>query len=200
MAKDHKQEAQKNGGSGDKESVLKRNWMPFVAGVAAAIVIAFVTGLVVVYTGAYNVAATEEHRSFVRWAFDTNYRRSVQNAAADTVVPANITPAMIESGGQIYSQTCVTCHATPDGERASWASGMRPVPPHLRDAATEWEINEVFWLAKHGVRMTGMPAFGSVYGDEDLWGVAAFVKKLPAMTPEEYARETSRSPLAINQE
>jgi hypothetical protein len=52
-------------------------------------------------------------------------------------------------------------------------------------AATE--LAQVYWIAKHGVKMAGMPAFGPSHDDHTLWSVAAFVKELPAMTPERYA-------------
>jgi mono/diheme cytochrome c family protein len=64
---------------------------------------------------------------------------------------------------------------------------MRPRPPHLAQAAPEWEIEEVYWLVENGVKMSGMPAFGPTHDADTLWGIAAFVKELPAMTPEAYA-------------
>ena len=94
---------------------------------------------------------------------------------------------MIEAGAGEYKETCQHCHAGPGVERAGWASGMRPRPPHLAEAAAEWSLAEVFWLARHGVKMTGMPAFGPTHDDRTLWSIAAFVKELPAMTPERYA-------------
>ena len=54
-----------------------------LAGVAALVAIAALVGFVVVYTGGYNIAATEEHTSFVRWAFDTTFRNSIKSRAAD---------------------------------------------------------------------------------------------------------------------
>lgn len=144
-------------------------------------------GLVVVYTGAYNVAATEEHASFTRWAFDTTFQNSVERRAADVPPPESMTPEMIAAGATSYKALCQHCHAGPGVERAEWASGMRPRPPHLTEAAAEWEPREVFWLVRHGVKMTGMPAFGPTHDDQALWNIAAFVKELPAMTPERYA-------------
>ncbi|HEX2526429.1 MAG TPA: cytochrome c [Geminicoccus sp.] len=158
-----------------------------VAGAAGLSVLLAVIGLIVAYTGAYNVAATEEHASFTRWAFDTTFRHSVERRAADLDPPGEITPAMIEAGASSYKSSCQHCHAGPGVERAAWAAGMRPRPPHLAEAAAEWTPQEVFWLAKHGVRMTGMPAFGPTLDDPTLWGIAAFVKELPAMTPQDYA-------------
>jgi mono/diheme cytochrome c family protein len=168
--------------------MAKRNlWAAFAGGIVATLLVLFAVGLVVVYSGGYNVAASEEHRSFVRWALDTNFRRSVENSARGITAPETITREMIAQGGQRYKETCAVCHAGPDGERPEWVGGMRPRPPHLAEAAAEWKINEVFWLAKHGVRLSGMPAFGETHDDRTLWSIAAFVKELPAMTPEEYA-------------
>lgn len=67
---------------------------------------------------------------------------------------------------------------------------MRPMPPHLTEAAAHWEPKEVFWVVKHGIKMWGMPAFGPAHDDEALWGLVAFVKQLPGMTPEAYEAAT----------
>jgi mono/diheme cytochrome c family protein len=144
-------------------------------------------GLVVVYTGSYNVAATEDHVSLTRWALNTTQHTSVDRRADGIKAPQRFTPEMIATGARMYKDSCQHCHSGPGVTRAGWASGMRPRPPHLAEAAAEWKLEEVFWLAKHGIKMTGMPAFGPTHQDQVLWNVAAFVKQLPAMTPEEYA-------------
>lgn len=163
---------------------------PFGLGVAAGalgvVLLAAVVGLIVVYTGAYNVAATEEHSSFGRWAFDTTFHRSITARAADTEPPSNLA-AMVEQGATEYKEMCQHCHGGVGVERDEWARGMRPRPPLLKERAAEWEPKEVFWLVKHGAKMTGMPAFGSTHEDETLWGIVAMVKELPAMTPDRYA-------------
>lgn len=145
-------------------------------------------GLVVVYSGAYNVAATEEHASFTRWAFDTTFHNSVERQADGIVAPASSTPDMLTQGATAYKSLCQHCHAGPGVDRAEWAKGMRPRPPHLTEAAAGWSPQEVFWIVRHGVRMSGMPAFGPSHNDQAIWSIAAFVKELPAMTPEEYAQ------------
>lgn len=156
------------------------------AGAAAVLLLCAAIGLIVVYTGAYNVAATEEHSSLGRWAFDTTFHRSVRTRAADIEPPANLT-AMVGRGAGEYKQMCQHCHGGPGIDRDEWANGMRPRPPHLTEEAAEWEAKEVFWLVKHGAKMTGMPAFGATHDDQTLWSIAAMVKELPAMTPERYA-------------
>lgn len=173
--------------SPDMEQRTKAAGLGGLIGVVGLIATAAVVGLVVVYTGAYNIAATEEHASFVRWAFDTTFRNSIKNRAADLQAPASLTPEMVAAGATGYKQMCQHCHAGPGANRAEWASGMRPRPPNLNKAAAEWEAKEIFWLVKHGAKMTGMPAFGPSHDDKTLWNIAAFVKELPAMTPERYA-------------
>jgi mono/diheme cytochrome c family protein len=156
------------------------------AGALCLLLLLAAVGLGVVYTGAYNVAATEEHSSLGRWVFDTTFHRSVKARAAELEPPSNL-GAMVERGAGEYKAMCQHCHGGPGVERDEWASGMRPRPPHLTESAAQWRPREVFWLAKHGAKMSGMPAFGPTHDDEALWSIAAMVKELPAMTPERYA-------------
>jgi mono/diheme cytochrome c family protein len=180
---DHGQQSEGHDKPGARDGKLV---LAFVAGVVATFVVVAVVGLFVVYTGAYNVAASEDHTSLVRWALDTNFRKAVNNATDGLAAPA-ATPAMAAAGRRPYKETCQNCHGGPGVERARWASGMRPIPPHLHEEAAEWEREEIYWIARHGVRMTGMPSFATTFDDETLWSIATFVKNLPAMTPEEYA-------------
>jgi mono/diheme cytochrome c family protein len=156
------------------------------AGVLGVLAVLGIAGLITAYTGLYNVAATEEHASFTRWAFDTTFHNSVERQADGIVAPASFPPDRLAQGATAYKSMCQHCHAGPGVERDKWASGMRPRPPHLAEAAAGWSPQEVFWIVKHGVKMSGMPAFGPSHDDRAIWNIAAFVKGLPAMTPEEY--------------
>jgi mono/diheme cytochrome c family protein len=159
-----------------------------LAGAAAMLLLLVVLAVLVVYTGAYNIAATEEHRSITRWALDTTFHKSIQRGAAEVSVPDEIGQDLVEVGASHYKDACQTCHGGPGAERAEWANGMRPRPPHLAEKAAERELSEIFWLVKHGARMTGMPAFGPHHDDQTLWGISAFVKELPGMTRDAYER------------
>lgn len=63
----------------------------------------------------------------------------------------------------------------------------RPRPPHLAEAAATWDLREVFWLVRHGVKVSGMSACGPIQDDRTTWGIAAFVKDLPVIKPRRYA-------------
>jgi len=45
-----------------------------------------------------------------------------------------------------------------------------------------------------GIKMSGMPAIGQSHSDEDIWSIAAFVRQLPTMTPEQYKAMEKRYP------
>jgi mono/diheme cytochrome c family protein len=168
----------------------KRLGTSFVLGIAATLGAAVLIGLIVVYTGAYNVAATEGHTAAGRWALDTTMHNSVE-ARADRFAGTAPEALSIEAGAKEYASMCQHCHAGPGVSRAEWAKGMMPQPPHLTEHASEWEPEEIRWILEHGIKMSGMPAFGPTHEDEVLWDITAFVKTLPGMTPERYQALTA---------
>lgn len=67
------------------------------------------------------------------------------------------------------------------------AQGLYPQPPDLAKTAPLYSEGELFWILKHGIKMTGMPAWAD-HSDEELWATVAFLKKLPGMSEQDYAR------------
>ena len=63
---------------------------------------------------------------------------------------------------------------------------MKPQPPDLSKAAAERSDAELFWVMKHGLKMTAMPAFGPTHNQEELWAMVAFVRRLPEMSAAEF--------------
>jgi mono/diheme cytochrome c family protein len=78
-------------------------------------------------------------------------------------------------------------------ERTEISRGLYPRAPELR-RKTDLTPAEQFWIVKHGVKMTGMPAWGVTHNDELLWDVVAFVRKLPKLTPEQYETLVKNAP------
>lgn len=159
-------------------------------GIGATLLTILAVWLLTVYTGAYNVAATDPHADIVRWTFDTTMKRSVSDRAAHFTPPEQTSEQQLREAARIYAETCAHCHGGPGKEHEHWAGNMRPQPPKLTDAAAHWEAREVFWIVKNGIKMTGMPAFSPEHDDQTIWAIAAFVKDLPGMTPEDYEAAT----------
>lgn len=151
-----------------------------------AIVLAVVVALVVVQTGAYDVAATRPHHALTAKVLVSLTDNSVRHRAADVPLdPAYDEPDLAE-GFEHYHAMCVGCHGAPGVDKSKVGQGLYPPAPDLSDSAADLSPQEVFWILEHGIKMTGMPAFGPTHDDEHLWDITAFVKGLPDMTPDEY--------------
>jgi hypothetical protein len=88
---------------------------------------------------------------------------------------------------------CSGCHLAPGMKRTEISRGLYPRAPELR-RKTDLTPAELFWIVKHGVKMTGMPAWGVTHEDELLWDVVAFVRKLPELTPDQYETLVKNAP------
>jgi mono/diheme cytochrome c family protein len=169
-----------------KPLIDKHGWAwGAAAGIAATLLVILLISIINAYTGAYNVAATNGHTPYERWLLSTTMRNAVK-ARAPERAPGDVTLAMLTVGGREYRAMCQQCHGGPGVEREAWAEGLLPRPPHLAEAASRWRREEIFWIVKHGVKMTAMPAFGASHDDETLWAVAAFVEQLPAVSSAAY--------------
>ena len=157
-----------------------------ILGVVGTLLLGTAIWLTVAYSGAYNVAASDRHADVVRWTLDTTMHRSVSSRAGDIELPETISDDLFAQGAAHYSETCEHCHGAPGVEPAEWSRGMRPEPPHLVEAASEWAPEEIYWIAENGIKMSGMPAFGTHHEPEEIAAIAAFVSQLPGLSPENY--------------
>lgn len=161
-------------------------------GVIGTILIALIAWLTVAYTGVYNVAASDQHADAVRWTLDTTKRRSVTSRAGAVELPATFSEDVIAEGARHYAESCAHCHGTPGGAPATWSRGMRPEPPPLNEAASEWSPEEIRWIVSHGLKMTGMPAFGQHHKPDEIVALTAFVTSLPGLSANDYAALTGQ--------
>jgi len=159
-------------------------------GIVGTILVAIAVWLTVVYTGAYNVAASDQHADAVRWTLDTTMHRSVASRAGGIELPENPSRELIAEGAGHYAESCVYCHGAPGQDPTEWSRGMRPEPPHLVEAATEWTPEEIHWIVSNGIKMTGMPAFGGHHSPDEIVALTAFVSALPGLSADDYATLT----------
>jgi mono/diheme cytochrome c family protein len=163
-------------------------------GVLTLLVVAAGASTAVVYGGMINVAATDRHWTGTEWALHTTMQNSVRRAARGITPPDGIDlrdPALAERAFGHYSVACTTCHGAPGVGASPWMI-TNPPSPLLVETAGQWSDGELYWIVKHGIKMTGMPALGPTHADHDLWAIAAFVRQLPTMTPEEYQAMSKR--------
>jgi mono/diheme cytochrome c family protein len=87
------------------------------------------------------------------------------------------------AGGRLYLNDCVGCHGEPGKPASQFGASFYPPAPQLAQTATEYTEAEILWIAKHGIRRRGMAAQGPSYSDEDLWRLAAFVRRMTKLPP-----------------
>lgn len=160
--------------------------MKFLKTVVGLAIVAIVACLATLYSGIIDVGASNPHSAPVRWLMHTAMRRSVDFHAAGIKPPPLDKPEMVMMGFRHYREMCVGCHLAPGVKNSEIRQGLMPRPPVLQKVASRLTPAEMFWIIKHGVKMTGMPAWGATHSDDKIWSMVAFLKKLPAMTPAQY--------------
>lgn len=131
------------------------------------------------YSGLYDVRASSPHSGIVGWYLSTTARASIERQARNVTVPDLGDEALVLAGINDYASMCVDCHGAPGKNPAAIAQGLNPPAPDLAKSARRMSVAELFWVTKHGIRMTGMPAWGASHGDNALWPVIAFTTRLP---------------------
>ena len=152
------------------------------------LVLLLVGVFVFVWFGAFNVAATEKHSDLTLWLISLVRDRSIaMRATASPPEPSLVDPQRIKAGFRSYHTMCATCHSGPGRKPSPVRKGLNPKPPRLYSQQVQRRSNaELYWIIEHGMRMTGMPAFGPTHSSEKIWSLVAFVRQLPHLSPQEY--------------
>ncbi len=159
-----------------------------IATIAIVMLLVLLVGTVFVYSGAYYVGADQPHWGITTWLLSEARTRSIRAHASGITVPADLDdPVKIVAGVTHFAEHCVVCHGAPGVERDDIAEGLSPRPPNLADTVRFYKPGELFWIVKHGIRMTGMPAWGD-HSDDELWAVVAFLQELTELSAPDYAK------------
>jgi mono/diheme cytochrome c family protein len=158
-----------------------------------ALVLILVLGIAaagaVVYFGVVDVGADVPHSPIVYRVLQTALQRSIAVHAEGIAVPPLSDPKMIGEGAEHYAAMCAGCHLAPGLEQTEIRRGLYPRPPQLAEVPPLPPAH-AFWIVKHGVKLTAMPAWGATHSDEEIWNIIAFLQKLPGLTPEDYQKLT----------
>ena len=157
---------------------------------AAAGALAGLAGVAVLFGGWYDISATKSHFPLVYTVLEKGMEYSVKHHAEGIQVPPLGAPAQLRRGAALYRDKCAQCHGGPGVAAADYGKSMQPVPGPLMDATLNWRTRELYWITRHGIKMSGMPAWGFHMSEEDMWATVAFVKALPHMTPQAYREAT----------
>lgn len=171
-----------------------RRHAPSAAFIAVAgLIVAGFAGIFV-YLGVYNIGADDPHTKPVYWLVEKLRDGSIAHHSRNIVVPGNLTdPKRIASGAGLYTEMCSGCHLGPGLEKSEISQGLYPRAPELA-GERQRSAREQFWIIKHGVKLTAMPAWGKTHSDDLIWDMVAFVRQMPKMTAAQYQAAIASAP------
>ena len=144
-----------------------------------------VLGALVIYLGIFDVAADVPHSAVASSVIELVRDRSIAARSKDIQVPPLDDPKLIEEGAKHYAEMCAGCHLAPGRKQSELRNGLYPKPPDLTARFQATPAAE-FWVIKHGIKMSAMPAWGAAHNDSTIWAIVAFLRKLPELTPDRY--------------
>jgi mono/diheme cytochrome c family protein len=138
-----------------------------------------------VWLGLYNMAADDPHLKPTYNLLQTLRERSIAVRADKLEVPLDLsTTERIRQGAGNYNAMCMGCHLAPGMGETELSKGLYPTPPNLTKG--EVEAAKAFWVIKHGIKASGMPAWGKSMDDAYIWNMAAFLQVLPKLDAQQY--------------
>lgn len=129
-------------------------------------------------------------------------RMAVPSDAYSAVNPLEATPEVIADGLSHFADHCASCHANDGSGDTPIGRNLYPKAPDMRESETQSLTDgELFYVITNGIRLTGMPAWGSGSPDEDhgSWALVHFIRRLPNITEDELAEMGKLNPVSPSQ-
>ena len=154
-------------------------------------IVGFLAGTLTLFTGVFgylrlglvdarsDVAMSERTAHFLY----SGIHASVRRTAPKSQNPLPQSDETLIAGGKLYLNDCSGCHGEPGKPPSDFGATFYPPAPQFPRVGTKYSEAEVYWVAKHGIRRTGMAAQGSSYSDPKLWMLAAFISRFPNLPP-----------------
>ncbi|HSK80653.1 MAG TPA: c-type cytochrome, partial [Thermoanaerobaculia bacterium] len=156
--------------------------------IAVILTVFAVGGFLVAASGIIPIKASSGHWAITRWFLIFSMHRSFSTHSLGIKAPPLDDPALVLRGAGAYETSCRPCHGSPELRHPRVARKMLPEPPYLPPKISEWEPEELFSLVKHGVKLTGMPAWPTQKRDDEVWAMVAFLLRMEDLDAEGYRR------------
>ncbi|WP_315760507.1 c-type cytochrome [Sphingomonas sp. Y38-1Y] len=161
---------------------IRITWKRVVAVLAAL----FAAGMLFAWSGLFQVAASSGHWKATEWFLHWVMRNSVKTYSYwQTPEDVRDNTGLVSAGGH-FKQACASCHGAPGQRPNPVMQRAMPPAPDLAINATQWTDRQLFWILEHGVKYSGMPAWGAAGRPDEVKRMVAFVRRLSTMTPAQY--------------
>jgi cytochrome c553 len=160
---------------------------PWVA-IPALLTLAGIFAFSVVVAGVVPIAASPGHWPITEWFLQFGKRRSIATHAMFVPSPPqDLThDARVLQGAGHFETACRPCHGAPGDQLPVIPHAMVPHPPALQGTVHRWADRELFYIVKHGLKFTGMPAWPAQQRDDEVWSMIGFLRRVPHLSAEQY--------------
>jgi mono/diheme cytochrome c family protein len=155
----------------------------FIIGIVFTFVLLSVGALFVVYRGYMNTSAAARPGMVETYFASRALDASIERHALRLSNPVPTNDANLVGGMIAYSMNCAGCHGSLDKKENKLGAAFYPPAPNLAMDALDDEEWHTFYVIKHGIRYTGMPAWGEILDDETIWKVTSFLSRLDNLPP-----------------
>ncbi len=166
--------------------------------IAIGVAVAIVAGAALAYSVARRGLGTREEPHPVEAAAARAMRYLATPASVRRAPnPVDPTPAVLEDGLAHFADHCASCHANDGSGNTAMGRSFYPPAPDMRAAATQGLTDgELFSIIEHGIRLAGMPAWGTgtPEGERASWALVHFIRRLPALPADDVARMERLNP------
>jgi mono/diheme cytochrome c family protein len=154
----------------------------FALGFVVAIIVLPVACMAYFALGFSQVQADAKPSAMETAIMQSAVHASVRRSAAGIPNPPPAGDDDVVVGGKLYVRGCQGCHGDLGGTYQEDRDHFPPIP-ELPHTGTRYSEQELYWIVKHGVRMTAMSAYGPFYSEKELWSLAAFLHRIDKLSP-----------------
>lgn len=152
-------------------------------GAVLMLAILLLSALAVMRVGLVPVNADGTHSSLEARIMPQVLHASIVRHASADKNPLAINEENLKAAASTYKAMCARCHSTPGAEPSAYGQSFYPPTPQLNGGMPNYTDSQLFWTIKHGIRNTGMPAWGSMLSDEEIWQLVSLLKNSKDLPP-----------------
>jgi cytochrome c553 len=147
------------------------------------LVILLLSALAVVRLGLIPVNADGTHSTLEARIMPRVLHASIARHAPVARNPILVNEENLKEGVSTYKDMCGRCHSTPGDNPSAYGQSFYPPAPQLLGGLSNYTDSQLFWTIKHGIRNTGMPAWGSMLSDDEIWQLVSLLKNSQDLPP-----------------
>ena len=158
-------------------------------GAGLTLALLLLSAILVARLGLMPVSADGTHSHLEARIMRAVLHASIARRASQESNPVPLNEDNLKAGVDTYKTMCARCHSSPEGQASVYGQSFYPPAPQLPEGMSQYTDGQLFWLIKHGTRNTGMPAWGGMLSDEEIWQIVSLLKNsqdLPASVEAEW--------------